>query len=259
MKVYLLQLRQYYDTTFGYNTNYKVGESEIDPIRDSFSAHCNVEIREIAKGLHLNLHFVPAGGTGNYQPLDVRVFGALKAIAKKEWYERYTLDRDSSQDKASAVEILLSSWEIISSDIIDSAWNIFTSDTIHAEKEMNLTPRDVLPSYQGIISRLSKSKFSTKFDSITAFESRDKKDDDDSTEDEDLNTESEDDSSSESSEDDDGPPVSPPSEPRDEEEELSIQRRTIIEQQIHESLLLLESTSFSPGTPDSAAQLLEDD
>jgi hypothetical protein len=68
--------------------------------------------------------------------LDVQVFGALKAIAKKEWYERYILDRESPQDKTSAVEILLSSWEIISSDVIDSTWNIFTSDTIQAEKEM---------------------------------------------------------------------------------------------------------------------------
>jgi hypothetical protein len=84
MKAYLQTLRQYYDTTFANNINYKEDESEIDLIWDCFAAHRNAEIREIAKGLRINLHFVPAGGTGDYQPLDVRVFVALKAIAKKE-------------------------------------------------------------------------------------------------------------------------------------------------------------------------------
>jgi hypothetical protein len=83
MEDYLQRLRIYYGATFDGYQNYEVGVTEIDLIWYCFSAQSNAEIREIAVKFKLNLHFVTAGGTGDYQPLDVRVFGALKATAKK--------------------------------------------------------------------------------------------------------------------------------------------------------------------------------
>jgi hypothetical protein len=259
MEAYLQKLREYYDTTFANDTNYKVHDSAIDLIWDCFAAHRNIEIREIAKRLNINLHFVPAGGTGDYQPLDVRVFGALKAIAKNEWYSRYTLNRDSPQNKASAVEILLMSWEKIDGAVINAAWDIFSSETKKAEKEMALTPRDVLPCYKGIISILSHPKYITKYKSIKEFVSRHIKEDEDSSDEENEKSEEEDVSWSESSEDDDDPPISPPSESTYEEEDIIRRKRTDIEQKIDESLRLLDPSSFSPGTPESAAQLLAEE
>jgi hypothetical protein len=92
---YLTILREYYDSTFAKKTNFTPGETQIDLIWDCFAAHRNQTVRDFAAELKINLHFVPAGATDQYQPLDVKVFGALKSKARKMWNERYVIDPTS--------------------------------------------------------------------------------------------------------------------------------------------------------------------
>jgi hypothetical protein len=41
-------------------------------------------VKERARELNISMHLIPAGGTDLYQPLDLVVFGALKATARSE-------------------------------------------------------------------------------------------------------------------------------------------------------------------------------
>jgi hypothetical protein len=252
MEEYLQRLRVYYDETFSTHQNYEAGVTEIDLIWDCFSAHRNAEIREIAVNYNINLHFVPAGGTGDYQPLDARVFGALKATAKKKWYKRYTDDRACPQDKNSAVEILLESWAEVDDRVINSAWNIFKVDIEEAKEETNMTHRDVLPCYPSIISILSHSSYSSKFHSIPEFDSAKKTEEEDTPEEEDHPWSGSSDDSSESS-------SSPPSESTDDDAEIQRQIRALIDEKIGESLQLLDPSSFSEATPATAQVLLKEE
>jgi L-rhamnose mutarotase len=136
---------------------------------DCFSAHRNGEIRQKAIEYNINLHFVPVGLTGDYQPLDVRVFGALKAIAKNAWHENYMIHRNKDQNKASAIEILLHPWNKITEKVIESSWTIFNVDLQKAKEEMNITEKDVLQCYQQIIAILSDSDLRSNFHSLEEF------------------------------------------------------------------------------------------
>jgi hypothetical protein len=71
--------------------------------------------------------------------LDFRVFGALKASAKKKMYKRYSGDRESLQDKSSAVELLFQSLEEIDDRAMNSAWKIFKNDIEVSKEETNMT------------------------------------------------------------------------------------------------------------------------
>jgi hypothetical protein len=72
MTDYFAKLREYFDLNYKEHPKYEVGITEIDVIWDCFSAHRCQEIRQKAAECHINLHFVPEGATGDYQPLDIR-------------------------------------------------------------------------------------------------------------------------------------------------------------------------------------------
>ena len=91
-------------------------------IWDQFPVHMNEEINEIANSLNIEIIPVPEGMTGSEQPLDRFVFGAMKKtattlIAKKraeKAFIDYTLK--------SAAEIMVESWEKVSSSTLKRAW-----------------------------------------------------------------------------------------------------------------------------------------
>jgi hypothetical protein len=69
--------------------NYQKKKTQIHLIWDCYKAHLNDTVLETATRLNILLYFVPAGGTSKLQPLDIKVFGARKAHARKVWGERY--------------------------------------------------------------------------------------------------------------------------------------------------------------------------
>lgn len=107
-------------------SNYNNNDS-IHLILDSYSVHrCN-EISEYAANQNIILHFIPAGMTDIYQPLDRYIFGVLKSKCKK-YYRYYISNNDSPITKKDSISILIRAWEEISSAVIDKAWRIYFDD-----------------------------------------------------------------------------------------------------------------------------------
>lgn len=88
---------------------------------DCYSAHRTKEIKKLAKAKKIELIFVPANGTGLYQPLDRRIFGILKSKLRS-----YAKSRIYSGDDrfATVTNQLVKAWDEIKIDNLESAWNI---------------------------------------------------------------------------------------------------------------------------------------
>ena len=113
-KEYLSMLRE----------QYKGGE-ELYLILDSFSVHKSAAVQEFATGLKIHLMFIPAGMTDKLQPLDVRIFGVLKSIARSYLVREMQELADQKIGMPKAIQILVRSWEQLSSETITSAWSVY--------------------------------------------------------------------------------------------------------------------------------------
>lgn len=113
-KEYLSMLRE----------QYKGGE-ELYLILDSFSVHKSAAVQEFATGLNIHLMFIPAGMTDKLQPLDVRIFGVMKSIARSYLVREMQELADQKIGMPKAIQILVRSWEQLSSETITSAWSVY--------------------------------------------------------------------------------------------------------------------------------------
>jgi hypothetical protein len=91
---------------------------------DLHASHRTERIQNLAADLGINLKYVPAGLTDRFQPLDVRVFGVLKAKAKAAYRLRTTPDHhiELNRTKQNAVEDMIWAWETMDPSVIESAW-----------------------------------------------------------------------------------------------------------------------------------------
>jgi hypothetical protein len=172
---YLSSLRKYYDTTFTDKPGYHGMDellkdadpatldlshvTHIDLIWDCYAAHRDATVKEAASRLGINLYYVPAGGTDEFQPLDIKVFGALKATARKVWNQRYINDSSVPQNKVAAVQILLGCWEDLEPASINAAWNSLKEQEIRALAEDNVEDDDILPRIIKIARKISFTEF----------------------------------------------------------------------------------------------------
>ena len=86
MKTYLEKGWTNDDTFYqylNYLRSYFNDNNEIHVILDIFSAHRSETTKKLAKDLNIILHYIPAGFTDMYQPLDTTIFAVLKAYIKK--------------------------------------------------------------------------------------------------------------------------------------------------------------------------------
>ena len=88
---------------------------------DCFKAHCTAAVRKFAKEHYIELIFVPANGTSEYQPLDRRIFGILKSKLRSLAGSRIFA---GSQRFEMIAKDLVNSWAEISQENLQSAWNI---------------------------------------------------------------------------------------------------------------------------------------
>lgn len=74
----------------------KMNDEPFALVFDVYKSHLDKEVRKEAKRLGIKLIYVPACGTGKYQPLDIRVFGVLKKeianYEKKMQYQKTLRD-----------------------------------------------------------------------------------------------------------------------------------------------------------------------
>ena len=92
-------------------------------IWDVHSSHRTDQVKRRAESLGAGLGFVPAGQTSRWQPLDNKVFGALKQRAHARFNE-LTVER-GTVDIIDALVILLGTLDTFDKDYIRKAWSMF--------------------------------------------------------------------------------------------------------------------------------------
>ena len=101
---------------------------EIHVILDVYAAHRTEAVKEAAETLNIKLYFIPPGCTDLVQPLDVKVFGALKSTARRLFRERYSGTRAPKVTSKDAVQNLIKAWEGISLNIAEAAWEVYNEE-----------------------------------------------------------------------------------------------------------------------------------
>jgi len=94
-------------------------------VLDIYTTHIADEIRDIATQLGIECIYVPANGTGQYQPLDRRIFGIVKKQLAKQELHSSQIEAAKPKELFGIVhEKVLKIWENISTAAINSAWDI---------------------------------------------------------------------------------------------------------------------------------------
>lgn len=97
-------------------------------ILDMYASHRMDDVIAAANHMNIEFHFIPPGLTDEFQPLDRRVFGCLKAAGKTAFRHLYRRNPEQKFSTRCAVECLVKAWDHLSSEVIDEAWGIYTTN-----------------------------------------------------------------------------------------------------------------------------------
>jgi hypothetical protein len=106
-----------------------MGLGPIHLVLDCYSAHRTDAVKEAAARLGIPRHFIPPGLTDEFQPLDLAVFGVLKAQAKRLFHARFHLNPDERKKKQDSVGDMVSAWPLLRESVIDVAWDVYNEST----------------------------------------------------------------------------------------------------------------------------------
>jgi hypothetical protein len=106
-------------------------------IMDQFHAHEAFSVSSLAQALGIHLIFIPRGGTGEYQPLDRRTFGALKSIGRARWTTYYAQHPGLKCTRELAAGLLLQCWDELPQSCVLSGWDLeaATDDSISSSSD----------------------------------------------------------------------------------------------------------------------------
>ena len=84
------------------------------------------DIKDFADRLNIELIYVPANGTGTYQPLDRKIFGIVKKkLVEREMHSSFQCHGSrQSELYGQAHEMVIKNWNNISCSANISAWDI---------------------------------------------------------------------------------------------------------------------------------------
>jgi hypothetical protein len=91
-------------------------------LMDRYASHVSQTTIENAAKHNIRLVFIPTSGTERFQPLDRRVFGALKSMGFS-CFSDIVWNIDRGLTKAAAADLFVICWEKMPSNLITSAWN----------------------------------------------------------------------------------------------------------------------------------------
>ena len=97
-------------------------------ILDLHASHRGDEIQKLANSLNITLHYIPAGQTDKYQPLDRICFGCLKATGRSQFRIQASENPDAKFDKKAAIQSLIYAWEHLSPVTILQSWDIYIDE-----------------------------------------------------------------------------------------------------------------------------------
>ena len=92
---------------------------------DLHSSHRGDQIQLLAAQLNITLHYIPAGQTDKYQPLDRTIFGPLKATARHLISMKLSENMEDRITKKDSVSNLIFSWEHLNTDNVVESWDIY--------------------------------------------------------------------------------------------------------------------------------------
>ena len=104
---------------------YFADDDEIYLLLDIYKSHLTDQVRDMANALNIVLHFIPAGMTDLYQPLDRSVFGPFKAFSRRLFRQHNILGEPISITKSQACQDIIRAWEAVSYSSIGKAWSIY--------------------------------------------------------------------------------------------------------------------------------------
>jgi hypothetical protein len=91
---------------------------------DQYPTHFSARSRHVADELNIRLIAIPKGGTAQFQPLDRKVFGPLKAIGAHLWSQRFCHLIAPKPTTTASAELLLQAWNRIKTSTVQNAWTI---------------------------------------------------------------------------------------------------------------------------------------
>jgi hypothetical protein len=98
--------------------------SEICLLLGQFNAQDTPTVHDEAGKLNIHVVFIPKGGTGKYQPLDRRVFGALKFKGGTKWARYYGANPGRMCTREIAADLLLTPWDELDNSYIVAGWDL---------------------------------------------------------------------------------------------------------------------------------------
>lgn len=96
------------------------GRQHIVLLWDIWGAHRSQDTKDLAASLNIQLEFIPAGMTGECQPLDRRIFGNLKSRARSRFDQGCARGEDPTIEDS--VAMLLEAWKSIGQEEVIDAW-----------------------------------------------------------------------------------------------------------------------------------------
>ena len=108
-------------------------------VMDIYTTHIADSIKEEASNLNIECIYVPANGTGTYQPLDRKIFGIVKKqLAKAELHSSKTDTAQTKELYGIVHEEVIKIWNNISTSALNSAWDIpdLKLDSVNLSNEM---------------------------------------------------------------------------------------------------------------------------
>ena len=95
-------------------------------VLDIYTTHIPETVKSFAESLNIELIYVPANGTGLFQPLDRRIFGILKQRVKNRVLHSDGFDEVEKHKElyGKMHQLLCEIWQSISPQAIESAWEI---------------------------------------------------------------------------------------------------------------------------------------
>lgn len=115
-------------------------------VLDVYTTHIAERIKTYAQDLGIELIYVPANGTGIYQPLDRSIFGIVKKKLSKKELQTSMIEAAETRKNLYAIVHgeVKKVWETISTAAINSAWDIPGLDDLIGCKNSKLPEEDNL-------------------------------------------------------------------------------------------------------------------
>ena len=106
-------------------------------IWDVHPSHKNKVVAEKAAELDIGLRYIPSGQTGEWQPLDRKIFGAIKKQAHSRLNKMMSSRDLEGIDIIDAVKILCEVWAELSKETVLAAWDIYDQRTTQTSQQAN--------------------------------------------------------------------------------------------------------------------------